>query len=77
MITSFYLVVATALLAQAPVVPLSAAHAHNDYRHERPLLDALEHGFCSVEADVFLVDDKLCVAHDAPEITPQRTLRSL
>ena len=77
MITSFYLVVATALLAQAPVVPLSAAHAHNDYRHERPLLDALEHGFCSVEADVFLVGDKLCVAHDAPEITPQRTLRSL
>ncbi|UCD49961.1 MAG: phosphatidylinositol-specific phospholipase C/glycerophosphodiester phosphodiesterase family protein [Phycisphaerales bacterium] len=77
MITSLYLVVVATLLAQAGIVPLSAAHAHNDYRHERPLLDALEHGFCSVEADVFLVGDKLCVAHDAPEITPERTLRSL
>ena len=53
------------------------AHAHNDYRHDRPLLDALAHGFTSVEADVFLVDDKLCVAHDAREIRPERTLRSL
>ena len=77
MITSLYLVLATSVLAQAPVVPLSAAHAHNDYRHERPLLDALDHGFTSVEADVFLVGDQLCVAHDAPEITPERTLRSL
>jgi hypothetical protein len=53
------------------------AHAHNDYRHTRPLLDALEHGFTSVEADVFLVGDKLCVAHDRPEIDPERTLRRL
>ncbi len=43
--------------------PLARAHAHNDYRHHRPLLDALAHGFTSVEADVFLVDDQLLVAH--------------
>jgi len=82
MITSLCMALAAAWLAQAapsqaPVVPLPAAHAHNDYRHERPLLDALAHGFGSVEADVFLVGDKLCVAHDAPEIRPERTLRSL
>lgn len=59
------------------VVPLSHAHAHNDYRHERPLLDALAHGFCSVEADIFLVDDDLFVAHDREEIRPERTLRGL
>src|SRR4051812_12734941 len=35
---------------------LSRAHAHNDYEHEHPLLDALEAGFASVEADVWLVD---------------------
>ena len=64
-------------LSQAEVVPLSAAHAHNDYRHNPPLLKALEHGFTSVEADVFLVGDKLCVAHDSHEIKPERTLRSL
>ena len=59
------------------VVPLLHAHAHNDYRHDPPLLRALEHGFTSAEADVFLVDGKLCVAHDFEEITADRTLRSL
>jgi len=29
--------------------PLIRAHAHNDYLHERPLLDVLSHGFCGVE----------------------------
>ena len=38
---------------------------------------ALEHGFASVEADVFLVGDKLCVAHEADKITPEKTLQSL
>jgi len=43
--------------------PLDHAHAHNDYVHARPLLDALDRGFGSVEADVFLVDGALLVAH--------------
>src|SRR5688500_5242918 len=38
---------------------LPHAHAHNDYLHDRPLLDALDHGFNSVEADIFLVDGQL------------------
>jgi len=59
------------------VIPLSHAHAHNDYRHDRPLYDALAHGFNSVEADIFLVDDDLYVAHDRRDITPERTLRRL
>jgi glycerophosphoryl diester phosphodiesterase len=58
-------------------MPLPRAHAHNDYRHERPLHDALAHGFTGVEADIFLVDDDLVVAHDRHEITPERTLRRL
>ena len=39
------------LLAADPAL-LIHAHAHNDYEHARPLLDALDHGFCGVEADV-------------------------
>ena len=35
------------------VVPLMRAHAHNDFQHTRPLLDALDCGFSSVEADVY------------------------
>ena len=57
--------------------PLVRAHAHNDYHHTRPLLDALDHGFCSVEADIFLVDGQLLVGHTRLELKPQRTLQAL
>ncbi len=58
--------------------PLPKAHAHNDYKHERPLLDALDHGFTSVEADVFLVEGQLYVYHDLPDsIDSTRTLEEL
>jgi hypothetical protein len=53
------------------------AHAHNDYEHERPLHDALQAGFTSVEADVYLVDNQLLVAHDRRDTTPDRSLESL
>lgn len=56
---------------------LARAHAHNDYEHERPLHDALSHGFTSVEADVWLTDGDLLVAHDSSDVSPDRTLRSL
>lgn len=55
----------------------SQAHAHNDYLHERPLLDALDNGFCSVEADIFLIDGQLLVAHDLFRTSTERTLRGL
>ncbi|MEU8651734.1 phosphatidylinositol-specific phospholipase C/glycerophosphodiester phosphodiesterase family protein [Streptomyces sp. NPDC048737] len=57
--------------------PLRHAHAHNDYEHPRPLLDALDHRFGSVEADIFLVDGQLLVAHDPADLDPARTLESL
>lgn len=63
--------------APAPVelgTPLPQAHAHNDYEHDRPLADALEHGFTSVEADVWLVDGELRVAHDAWDLDDAPTL---
>jgi glycerophosphoryl diester phosphodiesterase len=59
------------------VTPLQNAHAHNDYLHTRPLLDALDQGFTSVEADVFLVDGKLLVAHERATLKPDRTLEAL
>jgi hypothetical protein len=67
--------------SQASSLGLERAHAHNDYEHPRPLFDALDHGFKSVEADIWLVDGELIIAHD-PEDVPQavqegRTLESL
>lgn len=61
----------------AVVTPLALAHAHNDYLHDRPLLDALRHGFTSVEADIFLVEGKLLVGHTRSELKPERTLEAL
>ncbi|MFD7567177.1 phosphatidylinositol-specific phospholipase C/glycerophosphodiester phosphodiesterase family protein [Streptomyces tendae] len=57
--------------------PLWRAHAHNDYEHPRPLLDALDHRFGSVEADIYLVGGQLLVAHDPEDLDPSRTLESL
>jgi hypothetical protein len=70
-------IVAAALAAGPSVTPLPNAHAHNDYEHPRPLFDALDQGFCSVEADVFLVNGKLLVGHTAFDLKPERTLESL
>lgn len=61
--------------AELPCLP--GAHAHNDYLHSRPLLDALKQGFCSVEADVHLMNGKLLVAHDPDQVDPARTLEGL
>jgi glycerophosphoryl diester phosphodiesterase len=62
-----------AVLPQQPL----GAHAHSDCHQERPLLDALEHGFTSIEADVHLVDGELHVAHDAEDVHPDTTLENL
>ncbi len=77
---------------EATPTPLLQAHAHNDYQHERPLLDALSFGFMSVEADVYAPPlpaeltaslaalpalVDLYVAHDPQDIRPERTLRTL
>jgi len=86
-LTSFLLLITTGcvssletLFAAEPIqsiIPLTRAHAHNDYEHARPLFDALEHGFCSIEPDIWLVDGKLLVAHDRDKARPERTLQAL
>ncbi len=48
---------------QAQVAPIAHGHAHNDYVHKRPLFEALESGFTSIEIDVYLHEGELKVAH--------------
>jgi hypothetical protein len=76
---TFLLKLSPSFAAETPTEPLllTQAHAHNDYVHERPLFDALEQGFCSVEADIFLRDGKLLVAHESTQIAPEKTLQTL
>jgi alkaline phosphatase len=56
---------------------VSNAHAHNDYNHPLPFFTAYGAGFGSIEADVFLRNGQLYVAHDTAGIDPERTLESL
>lgn len=42
---------------------LAVAHSHNDYEQRRPLAQALEAGFPSVEADVWLRGHEIVVSH--------------
>ncbi len=56
---------------------LLSAYAHNDYAHPHPLFDALAQGFNRVEADVWLVDGQLLVAHNLKAVQPDRTLAAL
>ena len=42
-------------------------HSHNDYAQKRPFWGAYEAGADSIEADVFLVDGELLVAHSRNE----------
>jgi hypothetical protein len=63
--------------SQGDAQPMACAHAHNDYEHPRPLFDALDNGFTSVEADVHLFQNQLMVAHKEDEIRSGRTLQSL
>jgi hypothetical protein len=65
------------LVQSEDVQPLHRAHAHNDFQHRRPLLDALARGFSSVEADVWFSHGKLLVAHYYWQTDPARTLASL
>jgi len=62
--------------AAGPAATLPA-YAHNDYLNDHPLQDALDGGFRGVEADYFLVDGELLVAHDLEDVRPGRTLEAL
>lgn len=52
------------ILVEGQVMPLTNAHAHNDYWHFKPLQQALNNDFMSVEADVHLLKGDLLVAHE-------------
>lgn len=52
-------------------------HSHNDYERPEPLLNALRNKVYSIEADVFLVNDTLKVAHDKKDLATAPTLLSL
>jgi alkaline phosphatase len=70
-----FLVAASLVLAQE--YTSSSIHAHNDYVHPIPFLTAYYQHAGSIEADIFLHNGELYVAHEEQEILPSRTLDNL
>lgn len=64
--------ISTLFFAQTPKV-----HSHNDYEQKVPFWYALGSGAHSIEADVFLENSELFVAHNQKDITKERTFESL
>ena len=55
---------------------VSRAHSHNDYSQPLPFSHAYKQGFGAIEADIFLVNNKLFVAHDLDKIQQSNTLKT-
>lgn len=72
------LVTAPATAQKKQATPTTAAaHSHNDYLQKFPFWQAYNEGFGSIEADIFLKEGSLMVAHTAGEIDKERTLEAL
>ncbi len=53
------------------------AHSHNDYEQATPFWSAWKQGFGSIEADIFLHQGALLVAHEKSQLKNHYTLDSL
>jgi alkaline phosphatase len=62
------------LMAQPKSYSIANAHSHNDYENPVPFYTAYNAAFGSIEADIFLQNDELIVAHDTIELKQHRTL---
>jgi len=67
--------IVSAQIDSVRVIPV--AHAHNDYLQKRPLFDALDNGFASIEVDVFYRKGSFRVAHTRLGIRKKKTLQFL
>lgn len=70
-------IVLVSFVANAQTYTASQIFAHNDYARDKPFYTAYDLGVGYIEADVFLKDNELMVAHHLREIKPGRTLDSL
>ncbi|WP_121357610.1 phosphatidylinositol-specific phospholipase C/glycerophosphodiester phosphodiesterase family protein [Flavisolibacter nicotianae] len=63
--------------AQSRFLKSAAQHSHNDYEQAVPFFTAYQHQFESIEADIFLANGQLVVAHDSSELKKGRLLSDL
>jgi len=70
------LLLAFCLTVPAAITVAQQIHAHNDYEKPEPFLNAYKHRADFIEADVWLQNGRLVVAHDKPKVNAP-TLDSL
>lgn len=64
-------------MAQPATYSCANLHSHNDYEQSVPFMPAWKAGFGSIEADIWLHNGRLLVAHTHQSLSPERTLESL
>ena len=68
-----FLVTLAAYAQQQPII----YHSHNDYNRTVPFWEAYSQHCASIEADVFLQDGEILVAHNRKDVTAERSLRKM
>lgn len=76
-IAIFLLLCVQCSFAQPKKYSMANVHSHNDYEHTNPFYTAFEAGAGSIEADIFLKNGELYVAHDTAGIRTDRTLAKM
>ena len=72
-ISLMFLVTLAAYAQQLPII----YHSHNDYNRTVPFWEAYSQHCASIEADVFLQDGEILVAHNRKDVTAERSLRKM
>lgn len=72
-----FLAISAICSAQLRVYTTANAHSHNDYEKPSPFWEAYKNKFGSIEADIFLDNGELIVAHDREQVKKRFRLDSL
>lgn len=74
-LTIFILLLGSRFLIAQPLC--LRGHSHNDYEQTNPFFSAYESKMGSIEADIWVVDSVLLVAHETRDVVRDKTLWSL
>ncbi|MEO6315176.1 MAG: alkaline phosphatase, partial [Chitinophagaceae bacterium] len=74
--TVLFFLLGNNVFAQPATYTVANLHSHNDYEKQFPFWEAYNQGFGSIEADVFLRENKLLIAHDTIQLKMGRTFDS-
>lgn len=76
LLTVLFLILFSSIGASAQYTTLNA-HSHNDYEQKQPFYMAYSAHFGSIEADIWVVNKDLLVAHNKSDLSSARSLDSL